>query len=423
MSIRFDRTFHGKPIFLVTLFSCLLILNLSLLLSQEDCLECHGDPDLTTVDDEGNEMSLFVDSSVFANSVHGEFGCIACHVDAEEIPHEEKLEQVDCAACHDDVLEDYKFSIHALANEKGLTEAPTCSDCHGKHDILSSSNPESRTYSLKLAATCAACHADPKIVKKYHIPISDPLAAYKKSVHGVALLSEQNFDAATCSSCHGSHRIRTLGDPESPIYWKNVPETCGQCHGDIYEQYTESVHGRAAEQGIREAPVCTDCHGEHEVKSPEDPESPVHPLRVSAVTCERCHASELIAQRFGIPESRVATFENSYHGLAVKGGSLAAANCASCHGIHNILPSSDPRSLIHPANLASTCGSCHRDATENFAKGPVHLTTSTTPGRVVQLVQNLYILLIVVVIGGMIIHNAADFVKRSRRKVKQREEE
>ncbi|MFQ5772310.1 MAG: cytochrome c3 family protein, partial [bacterium] len=242
------------------------------------------------------------------------------------------------------------------------------------------------------------------------------------SVHGIAVLSEQNFDAATCTSCHGSHEIRTMDDPRSPIYWKNVPETCGQCHGQIYEQYTESVHWGATRQGIREAPVCTDCHGEHEVKSPQDPESPVHPLRVSAATCERCHDSELITNQYGLPEDRGETFEQSYHGLAIKGGSLAAANCASCHGIHNILPSSDPRSLIHPANLAKTCGTCHQGATANFAKGPVHLTTTTTPGRVVQLVQKFYILLIVIIIGGMIIHNSADFIRRAKRKVRQRVE-
>ncbi|NIR49053.1 hypothetical protein GWO43_11430 [candidate division KSB1 bacterium] len=400
-----------------------MMLNSSMGWSQESCYECHGDPGLVIEDEAGNEISLYVDAEVYSNSVHGDFECIVCHYDAEEIPHADDLEKVDCSMCHDDAYEEFQTSIHAEAKAEGAVDAPTCADCHGKHNILPSSNTKSMTNPLNLAATCAVCHADPKIVKKYDIPIPDPLSAYKQSVHGIAVLSERNFDAATCSSCHGSHDIRTLGDPESPIYWKNVPETCGQCHDNILQEYTESIHWSMAVRGVRNSPVCTDCHGEHEVKSPEDPKSPVHPLRISSVTCERCHGAELIAERYGIPEARVATFEESYHGLAIKGGSLAAANCASCHGIHMILPSSDPRSLVHPANLRETCGSCHKGATENFAKGPVHLTRSTTPGRVVQFVETFYIWLIAIIIGGMIIHNGSDFIRRSKRKVRQREEE
>ncbi len=392
------------------------------LFSQEECFDCHDDAELTTIDENDNEVLLYVNPDVFAKSIHGEFGCVGCHVDAEEIPHEENLENVDCSACHDDAFEVYQTSIHAKAKEEGALEAASCADCHGKHDIVSSSNPESRISPLNVAATCAICHADPKIVKKYHIPISNPLAAYNKSVHGIAVLSENNFDAATCISCHGSHDIRDLGDPDSPIYWKHVPETCGQCHGDILEQYTDSIHWTMAEKGVRNSPVCIDCHGEHTVSSPKNPDSPVHPLKVSAITCERCHGAELIIERYGIAESRASTFEESYHGLAIKGGSLAAANCASCHGIHNILRSSNPASLIHPRNLKNTCGSCHPDATENFAKGAVHLTTSTLPGRIVQYVKDVYILLIIVVIGGMLVHNCADFIRRAKRKVRQREE-
>ena len=399
----------------------MLLLFQTALFGQDECMECHGETDLTKLDAQGQEVSMFLDIAKYENSIHGDFSCVDCHFDAEEIPHEETLQKVDCGMCHDGALEAYNSSVHRKAKESGADEAASCVDCHGKHDILPAINPQSRVHPLKVATTCALCHADPKIVQKYHIPIPDPLAAYKNSVHGVAVLSEENFDAATCNSCHGSHDIRTMADPVSPIYWTNVPETCGQCHGEIYEQYTESVHWTAVKRGIRQAPVCTDCHGEHEVKSPDDPKSPVHPLRVAAATCGRCHDSELINRRFGMAESRVATFEDSYHGLAIKGGSVAAANCASCHGIHNILPSSDPLSLVHPANLQATCGSCHKDATENFARGPVHLTTTTTPGRIVQFVKTFYFWLIVVVISAMLLHNGADFVRRAKDILRQRD--
>jgi len=408
---------------LISILTALLLATGNDLSAQDECMECHNDPEWTIVNEAEEEVSMYVDIEKYAASIHGqlEFACVDCHFDAEEIPHAEALQKVECGMCHGDAQEEYERSIHSEAWEEGIAEAATCSDCHGKHDILPTSDPQSRVHPLKVAFTCAVCHSDPQVAKKYNIPISDPLQAYRNSVHGVALLSEENFDAATCTSCHGSHDIRRMGNPDSQIFWKNVAENCGQCHGEITEQYVESVHGEAVEQGIRQAPTCTDCHGEHRVMETQDPKSPVHPLRVAAATCERCHASELITQRFGMAESRVTTFEDSYHGLAIKGGSLAAANCASCHGIHNILPSSDPKSMVHPDNLQATCGSCHKGATANFAKGPVHLTTSTTPGRVVKIVEDVYIWLIVIVIGGMVIHNGLDFIRRSKRKVEQRE--
>ncbi|MCG8606190.1 hypothetical protein MJD09_14540 [bacterium] len=365
---------------------------------------------------------MFVDSSLYVGSIHGEFECIDCHSDAEEIPHEEQLAKVDCGMCHDDAVEAYQSSVHGTAKEIDSLHAASCVDCHGKHDILPTAEPDSRVHPLNLASTCARCHADPNFTKTYDIPVSDPLAAYRNSVHGIALMSEKNLNAATCVSCHGLHGIRSLSDPASPIHWRNVSETCGQCHAEQLAEYSASVHWKAALRGVRQSPICTDCHGEHDVKSTKDPKSPVHPLRVSAETCERCHASELITERYGMAVSRVETFEDSYHGLAIKGGSLAAANCASCHGIHRILPSSDPSSLIHPANLQATCGSCHKDATANFAKGPVHVTRSTTPGRVVRAVRLFYIWLIAIVIGGMVIHNGTDFLQRARRVVRAREE-
>ncbi len=390
--------------------------------AQEACFECHNDPELVTEDVEGNEILLHLEPEVYSRSIHGEFDCTDCHasIDLDDHPGE-KSEYVDCGTCHEDVAKAHLSSVHGQSGNG--SDAASCADCHGKHDILPIADLASRVSPLNLATTCAICHSNPKITQKYNIPISDPLAAYKNSIHGVAILTEQNFDAATCGSCHGFHNIKAMDDPESLIHWQNVAKTCGRCHGEIYEQYTESVHGRAVEKGIRAAPVCTNCHGEHNVKSHTDPDSPVHPLRVSAVTCERCHASEQIVGRFGLSMDRKETFEESYHGLAIKGGSLSAANCASCHGIHNILPSSAPASLVYPANLKKTCGKCHPDISENVAKGAVHLTTSSAPGRIVHYVEKFYILLIVVVIGVMVIHNSADFVKRAKRRIKMREEE
>jgi len=391
-------------------------------LSQEnkDCLSCHGDPQLTKVAASGQEISLYVDLSVFQRSIHGTFSCTDCHVDATEIPHAENLRPVDCGLCHEDPEAALARGVHGKARQRGVPDAPSCRDCHGTHDILPSSDPSSRTHPLNVALTCAECHSNPSFVRRHAIPIADPLAAYRASVHGVAVMSERNFKAATCVSCHGSHDIRDNEDPQSPIYWQKVSATCGSCHRDVLRKYSESVHGRAVKRGVRDAPTCIDCHGEHRVQSPRQRTSPVNPLNVSIETCGRCHGSKRIAAKYGLPTGRLKTFEQSYHGLALRAGKMEAANCASCHGIHYILPSSDPRSTIFPANLPKTCGQCHPLVTENVAKGPVHLTTSTTPGRIVYWVRRFYIWVIVGVVAAMVVHNLLDFIRRARRIISRR---
>lgn len=406
-------------IFCSILICCIFFFPLQAFCDVEECFDCHNDPDFTTEDDDGREISMHVDPEKFASSIHGDLDCTDCHEDAD--PDHEELGKANCVGCHDDVEEEMKGSAHEIAMRNGMEDAPACSDCHGSHYIFASSNPKSMVHPLNLAATCAACHSDPEFAKRHDIRMADPFAAYKNSVHGIAVLSEHNFEVATCDNCHGTHDIRGMNDSSSLIYWENVPATCGACHEEIYEQYKESVHGKAVKKGVRDAPICTDCHGEHNVKDHTDPDSPVHPLRVSKQTCERCHSSELITGRYGIAEDRGATFEDSYHGLALRAGSLKAANCASCHGIHNILPSSNPRSLVYPGNLPETCGKCHENVKENVAKGPVHLTTESRPGQIVELVKNLYIWLIILTIGGMLLHNGGDFVRRALEILRKRE--
>jgi formate dehydrogenase gamma subunit len=163
-------------------------------------------------------------------------------------------------------------------------------------------------------------------------------------------------------------------------------------------------------RGVRGSPVCTDCHGEHSILAPSEPQSLVNPARVSSVTCGRCHSDERLAQRYNLPSDKVPSFEDSFHGLAMRGGSQTVANCASCHGVHNILPSSDPRSMVHPANVAKTCGSCHPGAGERFAIGAVHVRPATASEHaVVRWIRVAYYVIIPFTIAFMVLHNAADF--------------
>src|SRR5262249_40893694 len=96
------------------------------------------------------------------------------------------------------------------------------------------------------------------------------------------------------------------------------------------------------------------------------------------------------------------------HGLASSLGSQVVANCASCHGVHNILPSSDPRSTINKANLVTTCGQCHPGVSEKFVLGKVHVDaplSADTGSLAVRWIRKFYLGMIVAVIGSMLLHN------------------
>jgi cytochrome b subunit of formate dehydrogenase len=233
-------------------------------------------------------------------------------------------------------------------------------------------------------------------------------AQHARSAHGRALAAG-NAAAPTCSVCHGSaHETK---DTKSAEFHKAVPETCGMCHTEIAQQFRDSVHGQAVARGVTAAPVCTNCHGEHSILSPSSEASPVNPRHIRE-TCAQCHGNVQLSRRFGLSADRIISFDASYHGLAAKSGSQAVANCASCHGVHNILPSSDPRSTVNPKNLPATCGHCHPGAGRRFALGLVHQSEGRAEPPSVTWVRNIYRVLIPLLVGLMFLHNLGDWLRK-----------
>jgi len=94
---------------------------------------------------------------------------------------------------------------------------------------------------------------------------------------------------------------------------------------------------------------------------------------------------------------------------------MSVANCASCHGAHRILPSRDSTSSIYKDNLMETCGNCHPGISSAIANTPIHGDPGTSSTPLAALIQKIYIILIIVVIGGMIIHWLIDL----RKEIKQ----
>ncbi|MEZ4653506.1 MAG: hypothetical protein R3E12_07885 [Candidatus Eisenbacteria bacterium] len=129
------------------------------------------------------------------------------------------------------------------------------------------------------------------------------------------------------------------------------------------------------------------------------------------------HDSARLNESFGLEKGRDVTFIDSYHGLKSRAGDTTVANCASCHGAHRILPSSDPRSSISPDSLQVTCGGCHTGISAKAAQVPIHAIVPE--GKWPGLFRVIYTLLIVGVIGGMVGYVLLDYRRQYRESLRR----
>jgi formate dehydrogenase gamma subunit len=330
--------------------------------------------------------------------------CALCLFAALAPPAFAGVKDGDCLDCHGD---NTLFKTNSAGNAISLfvdaaklkLSAHKTNSCISCHTDISTKHPDDNKPALPV--DCAACHAR-------------QTESFNASVHGLALKAGHD-DAATCQDCHDSHEMASSDSPASPIYFTRQAETCGQCHPKEARDWAASVHGKAVAAGAHDAPTCTGCHDEHKIRSLKN----VSAATISADVCSRCHASERLNTKYNLPSDRVSTFFESYHGLAAQYGSTVAANCASCHGFHKILPSSDTNSTINAANLVETCGKCHPGDTQNFAFGKIHVAADGTSGGsdagslVNRWVRRIYLVLIFATIGAMALHNGILFLKKT----------
>ncbi|MCF7827187.1 MAG: hypothetical protein K9N29_11125, partial [Candidatus Marinimicrobia bacterium] len=413
---------HTKT-YLFTLSLLLFILVIPALGQDDDyepidsdmCVDCHEESVINTDFQEDLD-----------NSIHEGMECLDCHVESGTSPHTEAaLNYVagceGCRSCHEEASEQYQ--AHGRSQKGDCQDMPTCANCHGTHNILPSSMANSKVNPSNLANTCGNCHENIDLIAKYDILVDNPVQVYNSSVHGKAT-GRGNMKAASCDDCHSSggtsHEIYPPTNPESSIYHLNIPKTCGKCHPSEEKDYWEGIHGKLAARGMANAPVCTNCHGEHGIISPSDPRSPVSKLRVAAATCEPCHESTILNERLGTSRGKVSSYVDSYHGLKSSSGDIHVANCESCHGAHRILPSSDSTSTINPKNLATTCGECHPGMSDKLAAVSIHGNGDGDPrSPLAVLIEKIYILLIAVTIGGMFLHTLLDYLKQVRMKMRE----
>ncbi len=223
-------------------------------------------------------------TSDWSESIHAQrgVGCVSCHggdptkADAEASMSPEAgylgplpKESIPglCGSCHTrvdlmrpfdlptDQLDQYWQSQHGQALLEGDPNVATCFDCHDQHRVLKASDPSSQVYPANEPKMCADCHADEVLMTPYGIP-TNQYELYQKSVHGIALLEEQDLRAPTCSTCHGTHGA-------APPGFREVANVCGQCHTATEDYYLAGAHksGMVGEA----APRCVTCHGRYDV--------------------------------------------------------------------------------------------------------------------------------------------------------------
>ncbi len=301
-------------------------------LKTADCLACH--------DDKG---------ASFQASVHGVLSCTDCHADKNAYPHAPNAAKVKCDTCHADPAHGVAQSVHASVN------AQACQGCHGDaHAVLASSNPKSATYPTNLPRTCGACHGDGKMASEHGL--AAVYTKYMDSIHGFALTKDGLLVAASCSSCHGTHKILSSKNPDSRTHRAHIAETCGACHAGPKQDYLSGIHGQRATVGNARTPVCTDCHTTHQIASVRTAEWQMK----TTATCGKCHQEEF------------ATYRDTFHAQVSALGYVETAHCWDCHGFHDIRARSDPKSMVNRANLKATCGKCHSGVTESFVSYQPH---------------------------------------------------
>ncbi len=259
-----------------------------------------------------------------------------------------------CYDCHS-VVNDKQAAIAADWQDSAHGQAGvTCADCHGgdpRSDQITVAMDPSNGFvgapdRLGSVGLCGSCHADVNRMKASGLP-TDQYAKYWSSVHGQQLLTADDSRVAICTDCHGSHTVKKVSDPSSPVFILNVPELCAGCHADAdrmapygiptdqYAIYSKSVHGVALldNKDVR-APSCASCHGSHDAKPPTS-------ATVVGV-CGKCHtATEDLYQ-----QSRHSELQ------------AAAPQCWTCHGTHDV---TQPGSYMffHPTPPDYTCDTCH----------------------------------------------------------------
>ena len=323
-----------------------------------DCLRCHQSPDLKSKDG----RSMFVSVDTLGGSRHLRIPCTQCHTEvdvAHTRPCDAVTRPVDCTSCHAEIGQLFATSTHGQLLSRGDPNAPTCKECHGRHEVKGKLNSASATFPTNVPNLCARCHREgERAAMRYQGPERTIIESYVESIHGKGLLKGGLTVTATCTSCHTPHHVLPRTDPASSVNRANVPATCGTCHHGVQETFEQSIHSTLANKTDKPLPVCNDCHTSHQITRADAEGFMLEIMN----KCGRCH------------EDVAKSYFDTYHGKVSQLGYTKTAKCYDCHGAHDIQRVEDPRSHLSRANVVQTCQKCHAGATRRFAGYLTHAT-------------------------------------------------
>ena len=210
-------------------------------LDENNCLSCHSNPGLIKTDAEGKNISLYVSEEAVNTAAHRFIDCTTCHTFE---PHKvdtplTKLSLAEkCGSCHQYEAKLHLESIHGQQLTQGNPDVATCVDCHSPagnpHSVIRVLEYNAPTFKKNIAETCANCHGNEELMESYGI-VEKVYESYMRSFHGKATklgtYEITQLDKATCTNCHGTHDIKSVSDPSSPVAGlDNLARTCETCH-------------------------------------------------------------------------------------------------------------------------------------------------------------------------------------------------
>ncbi len=210
-------------------------------LDENNCLSCHGNPDLTKTNTGGEKISLYVSEEAVNTAAHRFIDCTTCHTsEPHKVPTPlTKLSLAEkCGSCHQYEYKLHLESIHGEQLVLGNPDVATCVDCHSPmgnpHSVIRVLEYDAPTYKKNIAQTCANCHDNEELMADYGI-VEKVYESYMRSFHGKAMqlgtYEITQLNKATCTNCHGVHDIKSATDPSSPVAGlENLAKTCEQCH-------------------------------------------------------------------------------------------------------------------------------------------------------------------------------------------------
>ena len=203
------------------------------------------------------------------------FGCTDCHTDIKAFPHDPTPAKPVCATCHADQQTAYEHGIHAKAAAAGNANVAKCQDCHGSvHEILPASDPKSKVAHVNIPS-------DLRCLPRQAIGDGVQRSQFR-AVHLVRAERARQSGHRRLREGGGLHRLprraRHPGGHRSEVADRQV-----QRSGDLRQvprrradsSTCRAPTAQAIARGNWQAPVCTDCHGIHTIKAPNDPNSAV----------------------------------------------------------------------------------------------------------------------------------------------------